>query len=432
MLVANPITYDGRVVRHAQTLAQAGHQVRVIGVLGPRDREDPLPVAADFQCERIERRPRGVVATARWLHSALRQRGAMWLWSRQPQWGLRSLDDAGLAALAVATSAPELALRAILRGAQVIHANDLSTLPAAAWAARVLGCPYLYDAHELYIDEHPDLSDAERRARARAEGHYIQQAAAVMTVNQLIADELQQLYGVAAPVVVRNLPRWCAVPPPDSRPLPTPGRLRLLYHGAHIGLEQHGTDDILRALARLRGLPGSVASDAASTKAVLSPAVDATLTMRGGLTPEAERALRARLLELGIADFVTLCPPVPGAEALVRAADADVGLAVHPPLCQSYRYTTSSKVYEYQAAGLAVCASDLVGNRLSVAADAGVFYPPSDDAQLATVLRQLALDPHRLRALQQAAYAHAQAELSWEHESERLLGIYRRLDATGA
>ena len=140
MLVANPITYDGRVVRHAQTLAQAGHQVRVIGVLGPRDREDPLPVDAGFQCERIERRPRGVVATARWLHSALRQRGAMWLWSRQPQWGLRSLDDAGLAALAVATSAPELALRAILRGAQVIHANDLSTLPAAAWAARSISC----------------------------------------------------------------------------------------------------------------------------------------------------------------------------------------------------------------------------------------------------------------------------------------------------
>lgn len=35
MFVANPISGDGRVLRHAQTLQDAGHEVTVLGVIGP-------------------------------------------------------------------------------------------------------------------------------------------------------------------------------------------------------------------------------------------------------------------------------------------------------------------------------------------------------------------------------------------------------------
>jgi glycosyltransferase involved in cell wall biosynthesis len=187
-----------------------------------------------------------------------------------------------------------------------------------------------------------------------------------------------------------------------------------------VGLDQHGTDDILRALARLRSGPAPIA---------------AQLTMRGGLSAAAARALHARLSELGLTAAVRLCPPVPGAAALVEAAvadGADLGLAVHPPLCRSYHFTTSSKVYEYQTAGLAVCATDLLGNRLAVAAGAGVFYQAGDDAQLAELLRRLALDREQLRGMQRAAYTHAQRELGWERESRQLLAIYERLAAARA
>jgi glycosyltransferase involved in cell wall biosynthesis len=296
-----------------------------------------------------------------------------------------------------------------------VHSNDLSTLPAAAWAARALARPYIYDAHELYVDEDPGLSRDERAARAVAEGHYIRGAAAVLTVNRLIADDLQHRYRIPPPQVIRNLPAGVSAPPPDARPEGRSGTLHLLYHGANVGLDQHGTDDILRALVRLR--QGR-------------PPVEVRLTMRGGLTEAAERALRARLGELSLSEVVRLCKKVPGAAALVEAAvadEADLGLAVHPPLCQSYHFTTSSKVYEYQAAGLAVCATDLVGNRLAVGAGAGVFYSAGDDEQLAECLRQLALHRSRLRAMQRAAYAHASTELRWEEESRQLLAVYDRL-----
>ena len=37
MLAGNPLMYDGRVLRHAETLARAGHRLHLIGVKGPND-----------------------------------------------------------------------------------------------------------------------------------------------------------------------------------------------------------------------------------------------------------------------------------------------------------------------------------------------------------------------------------------------------------
>lgn len=439
MLVANPITYDGRVRRHAAALAQAGHDVAVIGVLGPNDRDvaplgdgrdgvERAPRAGRVQFARIDRRPLGVWPRLRWLTTAVRQRLALQLtdavWRANAP-GLRpGLDDsspsdtfgvavhAQLASLAVATSAPELALAAVLRRPDMLYAHDLDTVPAAAWAAAVTGTRFLYDAHELYVDEHPALTVAARQSRAAVERYFAKRAAAIVTVNDLIADDLARRCGVARPVVVRNLPR---APEPTAVPVPNPaadapaGRLRLLYHGAHVGLDQHGVDDILRALVRLR--------------AAGDRRVDATLTLRGGLSPQADRDLRARIADLGLQPAVLLVPRVPGAEALVQAAIADgaqVGLAVHPPLCQSYVYTTSSKLYEYQWAGLAVCASDVLGNRHTVPAEVGLFYPAGDDAALAGRLRELAWDPARLMAMRVAARRHAETTLRWDDEAKIL------------
>lgn len=411
MLVANPITYDGRVVRNAQTLAEAGHDVVVIGVIGPNDRAGELPPGLGFTARRIDRRKRPVVPVLRWAQSALRRRAARQLCGLLPDAWLQRLPV--LPALAEATSGPELLIEALRCGGDVIHANDLNTLPSAAWAARLLRVPYVYDAHELYPDEQPDMPAVDRRVRWTAEAHYIRGAAAVLTVNSLLADEIAQRYGVPRPGVLRNVPRPVVVTPPSERPLGEPGTLHLLHHGAHVGLEHHGTPDILRAMA------------------LCKPALDIRLTVRGGLSASGEGALRARLEELGLVARVRICPPVSGAEALVLAAaddGAELGLAVHPGSCLSFRYASSSKIFEYQAAGLAVCATDLVGNRVSAAADGAAFFPEGNVEALAAIFRSLATDRARLRAMQIAAYDFAQAELRWDHERERLLDVYRDLD----
>ncbi len=410
MLVANPILYDGRVIRHARTLVEAGHRVTVLGVIGPNDADGDLPPETPFEVKRLRRQRQGLIPRLTWASTALRQRTAYAIGRVLPKSWLRSLPE--LADLAIATSAVELAFMAAAQPFDVYHGNDLNTLPAVAWAAGLRKRPYVYDAHEFYVEESPTLSDFDRRARQLCEQRHSQHAAAVITVNELLASELAQRYGIERPVVIRNVPPLFATTDPLERPIGEPGTLRLLYHGTHIGLRQPGTDDVLRAMARLAG------------------EVQVRLTLRGQISGSEQVELWRRVEALGLTGRVAISPPVSGPTALMAAAIAgheEVGLAFHPPLAGNFRLATSSKVYEYQMAGLAVCATDVPGNHIILDDSAGEFYPFGDDAALAAVIRGLAMNRERLRLLRHHARARAVTEFSWDSERLRLLGVYDRL-----
>src|SRR5690348_8499377 len=79
MLVANPITFDGRVIRHAQTLVEAGHQVTVLGVIGPNDTFVAPPGEWAFSTWRLDRRRRALLPRLTWAVTATRQRAALGL-----------------------------------------------------------------------------------------------------------------------------------------------------------------------------------------------------------------------------------------------------------------------------------------------------------------------------------------------------------------
>lgn len=409
MLAGNPLLYDGRVLRHAETLARAGHPLCLLGVLGPNDppaEAAVLPDVPGLQVVRIDRRRLGIAPRLRWLASALRRRvAALGTAYVGPRWPLPQLW--------VAPSALELLAAAVHSDADIFHANDLDTLVPAAWAAWILGRRFVYDAHELYADERPSLSTVERQARAHVEGQLIRRSAENFTVNALLADELSRRYGVAAPQVLHNVPARVPAPPRQMVTAFSAERpLRLLLHGSWVGLDQPGVDAALQAVARLP---------------------HAVLTLRGGVRDVS--GLQARIDQLGLSSRVTLKPRLPGAEALVRAAideGHDVGLSVHLPDCESRRLATSSKVFEYLMAGLCVVAADQKGNRhilqdLSHGQPVGQLFVPDDVESLASTLRGLQADPQRLFHQQQAARRLAEAELCWEHERQTLISCYRRL-----
>lgn len=405
MLAGNPLSYDGRVLRHAESLARDGHDVTLVGVIGPNDAAAPLPHLPGVRMLRLDRRKAGVLPRLTWLLSASRRRMFAQLVDK-----LGAYAPPLSAELLVAPCALELAAMAAMVPADVYHANDLDTLVPAAWAARLRGRAYVYDAHELYPDESPLLAAGERGARTRVEGALIQGAMATLTVSDLLADELARRYGVRRPVVVRNLPR--AVPRPPRPPRADDAPLRLILHGAWVGLEQPGVDIALQATA---ALPSSV------------------LTLRGGVRDEG--ALHLRIIELGIKGRVVRKPRLPGAEALVAAAideAHDVGLSVHLPDCHSRSLATSSKVFEYMMAGLAVAATELDGNRHilhelaeGAAAPVGLLYTPGDADDLCRKLTSLAADRAQLARMQEAARTVAETRLCWEQEAPRLLSIYR-------
>src|SRR5262249_28087228 len=110
------------------------------------------------------------------------------------------------------------------------------------------------------------------------------------------------------------------------------------------------------------------------------------------------------------------------------------GLSVHLPDCQSRRLATSSKVFEYLMAGLAVVATDLPGNRHILgelaqgegptAPPVGLLFSAGDAADLSGKLTALGADPVRLSAMKSAARSVAERTLCWEREEPRLLAVY--------
>lgn len=400
MFAGNPLLYDGRVLRHAGALGEAGHEVILLGVIGPNDEAAALPAldrigGGRVRAYRLDRRRAGLLPRATWLLSAARRHLAGRL--------VALVGPASpLAELMVAPCVVELALLGAWFQPDVYHANDLDTLVPAAWAAQLQGRPYIYDAHELYPEESPLLGQVERQARCRVEHQLAAGAQAVITVNDLLADELVRRYGIARPVVIRNVPSLVSLTPSSVEA--HDGPLRLLLHGSWVGLEQPGVDAALQAVAQL-------------------PQV--RLTLRGGV--RSPSALQQRLVALGIRERVTLQPRLPGADALVQAAIAeqhDVGLSVHLPDCLSRRLATSSKVFEYLMAGLVVVAADQEGNRHILDEDCAQFFRPGDAADLARVLAALAADRPRLRKAQQLARRRAVREFNWEQERSRLLSLY--------
>ncbi len=152
MAVTNDLLTDRRVMRHAETLREAGCEVECIG-----------------------KRELGVKARRGWRFYA--------------EYNVR------------------LMLRLLRTKADIVWANDTDTLAACTVAAKLKGKKLVMDAHELF-PEVPELIGRERVKRVWEwiERMMMPRCDALLTVCQSIADYYKERYGVEM-VVVRNVRR---------------------------------------------------------------------------------------------------------------------------------------------------------------------------------------------------------------------------------
>ena len=152
MAVTNDLLTDRRVMRHAETLREAGCEVECIG-----------------------KKDLGVKARKGW-----------WFYA---EYNVR------------------LMLRLLRSRADIVWANDTDTLAACTLAAKLKGKKLVMDAHELF-PEVPELIGRERVKRVWEwiERMMMPRCDALLTVCQSIADYYNERYGVEM-VVVRNVRR---------------------------------------------------------------------------------------------------------------------------------------------------------------------------------------------------------------------------------
>ena len=134
LLVATSVATDTRVLREAQTLAEAGHTVHIIGRAVPGDFVPPAGVTVSSAGD--QGRVSG--AAARVPRNSVRYRAARWLL-------LPRHRQAVFGAWAEAAR-----LDASQREFDVVHAHDFTALAVGASLANSRSVPYVYDTHEYW------------------------------------------------------------------------------------------------------------------------------------------------------------------------------------------------------------------------------------------------------------------------------------------
>jgi len=461
MYVDNDASRDTRVLREADALAAAGHDVTLIARLSagsPLPAEERRPSGV-----RLVRVPRDEASLAQW-RSVQQRIGYPWrvrgVLVREGARDLRAGPSGWLRAatrlLVVVLALPWIAYRLVayvllgdrLPGlrregqldyimtwrrsvlpwagaaagvapdADVHHGHDVTGLAAAVAAASRSGALVVYDSHELYTESgrHARQGRLGRYWMRSTERRLARPAVALVTVNETLEQILRKRLGFTRSVVVHNAPpRWT---PPDPAPdlfrerlgLPPQARIAL-YHGV---------------LSEVRGLRQLV-------DAALRPGMDDVHLVFLGHGPLRDE-IAARAADPGSRGRIHLLDSVPPEELPAWVASADVGVMPNQPATANERLSTPNKLFESMAVGLPVVSSDFPERRRIILGDPagplGAVCDPTSPEAIAIAIRSiLDLADEERAALRSRILRAAHERWNWETESARLVGLYEELAA---
>lgn len=398
MLLRNPFTHDARVEREATTLVRAGHAVTIVAVR----RDASLP----------EREVRDGVAVER-----LRVTGRAFGVARSAVRGRTGNASPGISrgtrvrSLVVQAGRTVSTIRFNLKAARraaalrpdVYHCHDFNTLLAGILAARRHPAPIVYDSHELYAHLNvPRPTKLRTRIVEAIEARGVRRASAVITVSDSYADHLARRYGIARPVVVRNIPRpepAGAAPTEIPAALAGPG-VKLLYVGG---------------ITRNRGIEESI--DA------LRLLPDARLVLMGPSMPPYDEEFAALANARGVGGRVAFVAPVPSSAVPSVAAHATVGLALFRNVGLSHELTLPNKIFEYLHAGLPIVGSDFPEFRRIIDGENVGLTCATDPDAIANAVRAITGDGETLEKMRRNARTAA-GLYTWEREASKLLDVY--------
>jgi glycosyltransferase involved in cell wall biosynthesis len=296
----------------------------------------------------------------------------------------------------------EMAKAAMAFRPDIIHANDLNTMLAALIVKEKTGAPIIYDAHEIYPEQHaPDQrSELWHGFFTRLDEQLIHQADGRMTVCDSLGEYFQRRYGSPAFLTLRNVPSIRFLPRDEILARRNEPR-RILYHGAFF--KNRGLEEVIRAAKYL---------------------TSAQFIFRGFGTHEP--VLRNLVEEIGAEANVHFAPPVSVDELVRTASESDVGLNPFPSACLNTEYALPNKFFEYMMAGLSIASSDLIEmRRLTNELGIGILFRSLNPEEIAADLRTLLADPERLDAHRANGWRAARERFHWEQEEQRLIEYYR-------
>jgi glycosyltransferase involved in cell wall biosynthesis len=436
-----PVCKEPRVIRQAMALRDSGWRVVVFGLDGPTACPDwwhhvPLPVSLVReqpasrpvrQAHMVPKRPAQIVVVRK-IQTLVRLIG------RVPASVIKTIPMLALRAGQVLASAK---VPSLLRqyGARIHdrfvegfeckriyirnYANDITQRHPDQKPLLVLCHDYftadigwqvacrfrariVIDCHEYASGQYMQDPHWVRWHRSRVialQQYYLSRADAITTVCEGIAGLLDDEYKLKRPVrVVRSVPFFV-----EQTFRPAVGTLTVLYHGEIYA--SRGLHFAVRSLPLWRP--------------------EFRLVMRGYSDPAYVEELWRLAHEFGVADRLSIEPPVAFHEIVPAANQADIGYFVHQDISPQRRFVLPNKFFEYVMAGLALCVSDLPEMaRLVRQFDLGMLVADCNEQAIADAINSF--DRERINAYKKRSIEAAH-ELNWETERRHMLSLYEEL-----
>lgn len=381
MHVRGVVRTDGRVLREARALIEAGFSVIILDI------EKDLTYPAEEEIDGIQ--VKHIVKPAWFTHSGSR-----------PRKFVRSIQK-------IVYSAFQL----IKMPADIYHAHDMTALPASYLAACVRRKPLVFDAHEWPLNE---LDGTEKRwllaLSTRLLSIILHRCAGIITVSSPIAQDICHRFHVAHVSLVRNILAYQA--PLNSNKLRHyPGvnaeKHIVLYQGNL--QEDRGLDTLIRAAAYLQE--------------------DNHIVLMGKGIGTTQVQLEALIADEGVADRVKILPPAPYASLLEWTASADMGVIINSPDHSfNVRMSLPNKLFEYLMAGLPVLASPLDAVAEVIRSyDVGHVLQSLTPAEVGATINSLLADRATLSRWSDNARDAVRRDLCWEKESQHLINLYQTI-----
>lgn len=325
VIVSNPCTGDGRVLKMIYAASEAGYDVNVFATLGNNSR--PFEIINGIKFHRFQWKPLEILRKY-WFFSLLNKLNkklATGLMKRLVPFVKYNLFEKAFIDAIIEIS-PE-----------IIHAHDLICLPVGYVAAFKCKAKLVYDAHELELHRNPPLPILQKLMVGYMENKYGRKADSVITVGQLVGQELAKHLKRSDINIIYNSPVILSSP----RNIRSDLRLNindllLIYVGKVT--EGRGVIDIVNLLPLLPNI------------------FFATI---GPYDKHAKARIEARAKSLGVLSRFRILPPVPSEEVVSYIRGANLGLISVEPITLSYQYCMPNKLFELAFAEIPILSNTL-------------------------------------------------------------------------
>ena len=386
--------HNPRLVREADSLAAAGHEVRVVApsfVAELRDRDHRLLAGRKWSHQAVDFCPGGFAASYRAWSARVTRRIYEQLFSMSNS--ARFVDRAYTPALGA------MAAIAASERADWFIAHAHRALPVAAVAAAHSNTRLGFDCEDLLSAS----SGEPREIVTLIEKKYFHKCHYISVPSETIGMELVRSHGISRPIVLYNVFPLSMVNgtlPPWSREQNS--KIKVHWFGQVIG-KGRGIEEAIEALSMLRD--------------------SVQLDLRGQWASGYQRVVEDLAREKGV--DLTVSPPIDHDELIGTLGRFDIGLALERGEDVAYSKTVTNKIGSYLLAGLAVAATDTPGQReiLGRSPSVGFLYPSGDATLLAQGLRHWIENREALRDAQRRAWDVARSRFCWDIEKEKFFAV---------